>query len=49
MQDTFELNTHSSVRTLSGKYVDVLNPQPEMFDIDDIAHSLSKQPRLPSL
>ena len=41
----YELNTTSSIRTVSGLYVDVLNPQPDMFNIYDIAHSLSFQPR----
>lgn len=33
------------IRTLSGKYVNVFDPKPEMFCIEDIAHALSKQPR----
>ena len=34
-----------SVRTFTGKYVDFKNPQPDMFDIADIAHALSNIPR----
>ncbi len=34
-----------TIRTLSGIQVDVMNPTPEMFDINDIAHSLSHQCR----
>lgn len=43
--EKFELNTISSIRTLSGQYVDILNPDPATIDIDDIAHALSFQPR----
>lgn len=33
------------IRTFSGIYVDILNPKPEMFVIEDIAHALSQLPR----
>lgn len=33
------------IRTFTGKYVNVFNPKPEMFDILDIAHALSKEQR----
>lgn len=33
------------IRTYTGLYVDVINPKPEMFCIEDIAHSLSHQCR----
>lgn len=34
-----------SIRTVSGLYVNVFEPKPEMFCIEDIAHALSMQPR----
>lgn len=33
------------IRTFTGKYVDVFNPDPDTIDILDIAHSLAQQPR----
>lgn len=33
------------IRTFTGKYVDVFNPDPEMICIEDIAHALSYTPR----
>lgn len=39
-----QIETHV-IRTLSGLAVDVTNPKPHMFDINDIAHSLSQQCR----
>ena len=39
------LYTPDCIRTVSGKYVNVFNPKPEMFCIEDIAHALSMQPR----
>lgn len=33
------------IRTSSGIYVNVFEPNPEMFEIEDIAHSLSQQCR----
>lgn len=33
------------MRTFTGKSVNVFNPKPEMFDIIDIAHGLSKEQR----
>jgi len=35
----------TAIRTVSGRYVDVFNPDPETIDIEDIAHALSHQPR----
>ena len=29
------------IRTYTGKYINVFDPDPEMIDIEDIAHSLS--------
>lgn len=39
------LFTPDCIRTFTGKYVNVFNPSPEMFCIEDIAHALSQQPR----
>lgn len=39
------LDTHSSIRTVSGLYIDVLNPDPDSIIIEDIAHALSMQCR----
>lgn len=36
-----ELHTGQTIRTFTGKYVDVLNPDPDTIDIVDIAHALS--------
>lgn len=33
------------IRTVSGKYIDVFDPTPDMICIEDIAHSLSNMPR----
>lgn len=33
------------IRTSSGKYLDIFNPDPNMIDIEDIAHSLAMQCR----
>lgn len=41
----FELNTKSSIRTVSGLYVDILDLKPEQININDIAHALSFMPR----
>lgn len=35
------LYTTSTIRTFTGIYVDFLNPTPEMFNVEDIAHALS--------
>lgn len=40
-----DLYTAGCIRTFTGIYVDVMNPKPEMFCIEDIAHALSMQPR----
>lgn len=37
--------TPNCIRTFAGIYVNVFDPTPEMFTIEDIAHSLSMQPR----
>lgn len=34
-----------SIRTYTGKYVDVFSPTPDMICIEDIAHALSNTPR----
>lgn len=39
------LFTESTIRTVSGIYVDLINPTPEMIEIEDIAHGLSMQCR----
>lgn len=39
------LFTPDCIRTYTGKYVNVFNPTPDMFDIVDIAHALSKEQR----
>ncbi len=49
-QPTFSLGienlyTPDCIRTVTGKYVNVFDPKPEMFCIEDIAHALSMQPR----
>jgi 5'-deoxynucleotidase YfbR-like HD superfamily hydrolase len=37
--------TGNMIRTFTGLYIDVNNPRPDMFNIVDIAHALSMQPR----
>ena len=39
------LNKKDCIITFSNKYVNLINPTPEMFNIKDIAHSLSLQCR----
>ncbi len=39
------LYTQNCIRTFSGEYVDVLNPNPDFINITDISRSLSKQCR----
>lgn len=39
------LYTPDCIRTYTGIYVNVFDPKPEMFAIEDIAHALSMQPR----
>lgn len=39
------LYTPDSIRTVSGIYVNVMDPKPEMFIIEDIAHALAHTPR----
>lgn len=43
--NTENLFTPNCIRTYSGKYVNIFDPKPEMFCIEDIAHALSMQPR----
>lgn len=42
MEDLFKPNC---IRTFTGKYVNVFDPTPDMFDIQDISHALSKEQR----
>lgn len=37
--------TTGIIRVHSGIYVDIFNPKPDMFEIEDIAHGLSMLPR----
>jgi hypothetical protein len=39
------LITHNTIRSYTGLYVNVFDPTPEMFRIEDIAHALSHQCR----
>lgn len=39
------LYTPHAVRTVTGQYVDFINPNPGTFNLEDIAHSLSQKPR----
>lgn len=39
------MNDDPVIRTVTGKWVNVFDPKPEMFDIEDIAHALSMQCR----
>lgn len=39
------LYTPNSIRTVSGRYVNIVNLDPHTIDIHDIAHSLSHTPR----
>lgn len=41
---TNQISSHS-IETISGNYVDVSNPKSEQFHIEDIAWSLSREPR----
>lgn len=45
MRKEENLWTPRSIRTRSGIYVNVFEPKPEMFCIEDIAHALSMAPR----
>lgn len=45
MQRVENLFTTDCVRTVSGNYVNVVDPKPETITIEDIAHSLSHMPR----
>ena len=40
-----ELYTERTILTFKGHYIDVFDPNPDHIDIEDIAHSLSLQPR----
>lgn len=39
------LFTENSIRTVSGKYFNIVEMNPDTIDIEDIAHALSFQPR----
>lgn len=39
------LYTPRCIRTFTGKYVNIFDPKPEMFCIEDVAHALSQIPR----
>jgi hypothetical protein len=40
-----KLYTEKTIKTISGHYINVFDPDPETIDIIDIAHSLSQTPR----
>jgi len=40
-----ELYTKGEIRTFTGKYINVFDPNPDDIVIDDIAHALSNMPR----
>jgi len=42
---TENLYTPNCIRTISGRYVNILEPTPDMIDIHDIAHGLARQYR----
>ncbi len=42
---TENLYTPDCIRTYTGKYVNVFDPKPEMFCIEDVAHALAQIPR----
>lgn len=35
----------TEIRTFTGKFIDPINPNPDLIDIKDIAHSLARMPR----
>lgn len=39
------LHTGDSIRTFTGKYINVFDPNPDDIDIRDISHALSQMPR----
>jgi hypothetical protein len=43
--DMENLYTPNCIRTVTGKYVNILEPTPDMICIEDIAHSLANQSR----
>jgi hypothetical protein len=45
MSKAENLYTPNCIRTFSGKYINPLDPDPELIDIEDIAHALSNQCR----
>lgn len=46
LEDPMEnLYTPNCIRTVSGKYVNLVDPDPATLDITDIAHALSRIPR----
>ena len=42
---TENLYTTNCIRTFTGKYINPMDPDPEMLDIIDIAHALAQEPR----
>lgn len=42
---TENLHTPNCIRTVSGQYVDLADPDPDTILITDIAHALSQLPR----
>jgi hypothetical protein len=48
MKENLDINddpTKAIIRTYKGHYINVLDPDPDHIDIEDIAHALSHQPR----
>lgn len=45
MNSQENLHTTNCIRTYTGKYINVFDPQPELICIEDIAHALSNMPR----
>lgn len=39
------LGSFSSIRTVGGNWIDIIDPKPETITIEDIAHALSMMPR----
>lgn len=45
MKNKENLYTPNCIRTVSGKYVNIINPDPDTICIEDIAHALGQLPR----
>jgi len=45
MTNAQSMNVKHCIRTITGRYVHILQPDPEMFEIEDIAHALAHQCR----